>query len=175
MRNNVFGSILALSIVAGTMAVATPASAMIWRNFADEGYVLSVKNNTTALGQAIVIQQDSGLPTQSWTEVYDGNGGFVFYSNIAPPPTNPPLVLGVQNGVMNNGTPLIDWLRDGHLDQSWAVNPMFSDANGHQCYLLVNEKNTREVASVSGGLMQQDRPVIIWNYLGHNDQIWCAY
>jgi len=185
MRKYMFGSVLGLSAFAASLVVTVPANATLWRNYASENYLLSVQNNTTTHGQAIVIQVANGLATQNWTLSFNpGTGYYTFFSQLTPPPTSFPLVIGVAGGVghVNNGTGLIDWESNGSLDQSWSVVPQFNDASGHPCYVFVNAASpsgTARVAGVSGGVIQQNRPVIIWDYfgdpIGHPDQFWCAY
>jgi hypothetical protein len=184
MRKYMFSSVLGLSVFAGSLAVAVPAHATQWHNYGNQNYLLSVRNNTTTHGQAIVIQVANGLPSQDWALGFDaGTGYYTFFSQITPPPTSFPLVMGVSGGVghVTNGTGLIDWESNGSLDQNWSVVPAFVDS-GHQCYVLVDAASpsgTTRVAGVSGGVIQQNRPVIIWDYfgdtIGHPDQFWCAY
>jgi hypothetical protein len=179
-----FGSVFGLSIIVAGLAVAAPANATVWRNYAGENYVLSVENNTTSEGQPIVIQVfSSGLATQIWTENLDpGTGYYTFFSQLTPPPTSFPLVMGVAAGTPNNGTALVDWDSDGTLNQNWSIVPLFADSSGHECYVFVDAASPAgktRVAGVSAGVIQQNRPVITWDYFGdkagHPDQFWCAY
>jgi hypothetical protein len=183
MRKFVFGSMLGLSIIAGSLAVATPASATLWRNFASPAgtsFFLNLPNNINR-GQAAHIFTQTNLTSQTWSFSPDpARPGFSRLVNgLHPPPPNTTLLLGVSGNNMNNGTAIIDWTPTGEANQSWnPVNMGFNDDLGGPCFVFINANSPSGrtvVMGVSGGIITNNQPVIIWDWLGHNDQIWCAH
>ena len=105
----------------------------------------------------------------------------------APPPFAPSdaRCAGASGGSINNGTNIILWTCNNATqshDQGWHRVFTNYDANSHACYYFQNELGWEagfyeQVIGVSGGVMQNQQPVILWGRFasGHPDQIWCQY
>lgn len=178
-------SIFGLFLLAGSVVATRPANATLWRNYASSTntFYLSMPNSTTQ-GQALYIYTYTGLVSQYFSLTADpGHPGYsTLVTSYRSSPLGPFMVVGVQNNVMSNGTPLIDWNPTGALNQDWRADYAFSDGNGAGCYVLYNANSPPShvfVASVSGGVMSNNRPVIIYDYFSdptnHPDQFWCRY
>lgn len=183
MRKFVSGSLLGMALVAGNLAVATPASATLWRNLASPSgtsLYLTIPNNLNP-GQGAFIFTQTNLTSQTWSWSPDPSrpGFSMLISGLHPPPPNTTLLLGVSANNMNNGTAIIDWIPTGEANQSWnPVDMGFTDGLGGECFVFVNANSPAGrtvVMGVSGGVMTNNRPVIIWDWLNHADQFWCAH
>ncbi|HTQ04419.1 MAG TPA: hypothetical protein VMI54_11200 [Polyangiaceae bacterium] len=177
-----FGSALGLSIVAGSMAVAMPASATLWRNYASNGKTplfLTIPNNLNK-GQPATLQVQNNLTSQSWQLVLDKTrpGGFSFISFLHPPPPNINLILGVSAGIMSPGRPVIDWVPQPDANQSWTdTGTTLFDDHSAPCIAFLNEATPpghNYVMSVSGSAVP-NAPIVIRDFDGGADQYWCRY
>jgi hypothetical protein len=201
MRKSIFGPILGLSIVAGSLAVPAPASATEWRNLAS-GLCLGVANasNNSNHGQPLIIWPCNGSRDQQWTEsAFTPAAGYSWLTTaLTDTRTGAPknFVMGVSGGnsFVTNGTALIDWEKTNDANQGWQRQFAVNDPNSHQCFAFINNVQPRPVprapgitmvAGVSGGRRDAGAPVMIWSqftnsfgqpdYGGHPDQFWCQY
>jgi len=194
MRNTLVRTVLGLSIAAGSLVMARPASATVWKNFADESFCLSTNNQSTNLGTALVIRTCDGGADQNWGQVntpWNNNYNELYNQSVAAPPPFAPSnarCAGVSGGTYGNGSSLIIWTCNNSTqshDQGWhGVLSGYYDTNGHACYYFINELAweatqgvSTQVFGVSGGTMTNGRPIITWEKFatGHHDQIWCQY
>jgi|SRR3954447_19646858 hypothetical protein len=194
MGTRLIRSVLGLSIAVGGLIIARPASATIWKNFANEAFCLSTNGGSTNPGTALVIRTCDGGADQNWGEVntpWSTNYTELYnMSAAAPPPFAPSNArcAGASGGTYGNGVSLIIWgcnnVSQSH-DQGWhRFISGFTDNLGHQCYYFKNELAweatqgiSTEVIGVSAGIMTNNRPLILWEKFatGHHDQMWCQY
>jgi hypothetical protein len=122
-----------LSIIAGSLAVSTPANAFTLHNYST-GYCLAVSAANKAEGTAMIMWQcNSSDPSQQWgwgaanvafPQPTDSSSqtGTEFFTNVSPPMTNgkpTQWILGVANGnnFWFNGQTAIDWAPTGESNQ----------------------------------------------------------
>jgi hypothetical protein len=173
--------------------MARPAAATTWKNFANENYCLSLKNQSVTPDTAIVIRWCTNAGDQTWSDVdAPWNPLYEQIYNLAcpAPPSIAARCAGVAGGSTSDNAPLIIWTcnnaQQSH-DQGWHPVFAFNDANNHPCYYFTNEKVTEvgggqftRVFGVAGGdgEMVDNRPIILWDKqsgAGNNNQYWCAY
>jgi hypothetical protein len=187
------GITLGLAIVSGSITLTRTAKAQFfvyWRNYASGALADPLYlTNRHVIGEQLFLSKYSPIAARSEFDYLPLNGdpGRPGFTNLAAQnapgfPPNPPLVVGVSGNHMVNGTPIIDWSPTGELNQDWWAEPVFNDANGAACYVLVNANSLPGrvcVLGVSGGRMADVAPIILWDYLadpvGHPDQFWCTY
>jgi hypothetical protein len=76
--------------------------------------------------------------------------------------------LGVLRGNMTNGTPVVLWECNGHVDQQWSVVPR----EGSLYYEFRNKRNPNKCLGVSGRSLERGTRLVIWDCHGTNDQRW---
>ena len=88
-----------------------------YQNYQDPNYCLSVSNNSTTAGAAIVIALCDGGNSQKWTMTNVGTDG---WQQIETTLTNfhSGLVLAVSAGSTSNGAAIIQWSYNGTSDTS---------------------------------------------------------
>lgn len=187
MRKYLMGSVLGLSVIAASLVSAKPAHATYWLNYASEGkptqYYLSF--NTVSDGQQAVIHPYNVNPNQIWSNPSDPNhaGGVFFVDAASPPsPQNPTFRLDVYNNNIANGTAIIGYSPNTGANQSWIPIDSFQDQYGATCSAFKSAGSPGSsvyVFGVSGGHINDNQPIILWQYfadkVNHPDQYWCAY
>lgn len=105
------------------------------------------------VGKAITSPRtSSSLPTFTWINLNSGK------------------CLGVSGGNMTNGTPIVQYTCNGHLDQQWVQIPL-NDGNFYQ---FKNGANNNKCLGVPGESTNRDVQLVIWDCLSHLDQFWSA-
>ena len=82
--------------------------------------------------------------------------------------------LGVQNGDMTNGTPVVQWTCNGHPDQSWFISTSSSSGvPDGQPTTIRNSTNPSKCLGVTASLTNDGANLVIWDCLqGDLDQQW---
>jgi hypothetical protein len=195
-RSRYKAELLRLSIAVWGIMGAGPARAALiapeqgpaqqFVNAADPSYCLTVAGGNTYGGAHLVISHCIPYSTplyQAWafrsccdqpSQIYslDLTGGL--------------LCVALGAGSISDGTQAIVWNWSVQTpDQGWSAVPApgITDGNSSDaCYTIANKKaqsqGLTKVLGVSGGIMQEGRPVILWTdltSLGHKDQVWCMH
>lgn len=80
-----------------------------------------------------------------------------------------PKCLGVLNGDMTNGTPVVTWACNGHPDQTWES----TGAPGNSAQTTIrNSVNPNKCLTVNGGGTSDGTILVIWDCNGSPDQLW---
>src|SRR6185436_7807686 len=134
-------TVLGLSIAAGSLVLAKPASATVWKNFADESFCLSTTNGSMNMGTQLIIRTCNGSADQNWGQVNTPwNVNYQELFNMAapaPPPFAPRSArfLGAAGRSINTGPNIILWSCNNATqshDQGWhQVLSGFYDNNNH--------------------------------------------
>jgi hypothetical protein len=90
--------------------------------------------------------------------------GHVTWKNI-----NSGQCLGVLNGNMTNGTPVIQWPCNGNPDQEWTVPPIPSHGVFGE---MRNMQNNNKCLGVKNGSLDAGATLLIWDCNGNPDQKW---
>jgi hypothetical protein len=177
MRPFGLASLLGLSIVGGTLTLAPPARAVntIWRNFGSTAASGPMCLGTTwsTEGSTLVIHHCGTQRNGPNWDMGNYPFGSVYWTFTFPPIDS--LEVSALNDSMSNGTPVILHQFDRGTTEQWVPYFFIHDINGALCYIFFNGKDTSKVMGVSAGIMTDARPIIIWDFLGHPDQAWCAY
>jgi len=193
MRKSMFGLALGLATLGGNLALSAPAHAAIqWRNFASN-VCLAVAGASQNIGASVIVATCEASPSasQRWYSSNVPNTGYYYFDSGLFTGSAPDKVIGVAQGVMNNGTSLITWTKQttsAGYNQQWEWVSAFSDGNGNSCYYFKNRAspaNTTKVMGVLGGVRNPGTAVGIWDWFktssggpdfnGHPDQYWCVY
>lgn len=174
-----------LVVVISSLAMTTSASAFSLYNY-NSRLCLDIPplgyQGTLATQSAC----NSNTLSQQWFSdcvhgfcITDGNGGLFSFLNYYG------VALGVagatqqNNYKMGNGTRLVAWSQTGGWDQAWGFQYVFNDTSyspfgtyGNRCYQIMNGAGAF-VMGVSAGSKAPGAQVMIWQNLGHPDQIWC--
>lgn len=81
--------------------------------------------------------------------------------------------LGVRNGDMTNGTPVVQWTCNGHPDQSWFITTSspFGVPDG-QPTTIRNSVNPSKCLGVTSSATNDGANLVIWDCNGNLDQSW---
>jgi hypothetical protein len=182
---------LGLTIIAGSLGIAAPASAdsIIFKNYVNEGICMGVSGANTTPGTPIIVWQcQKNTPNQEWAVE-----NLVDYFGLEEIPNMTELnnlggsytsvlfgwsyqgCLDTQDGEAGNGAQLILSGCSGQIDEGFSLVWVTNDSSGNACYHIVDAKSGRLVG-VSGGsqYVRNGTRVILWDDLGHPDQIWCG-
>lgn len=187
MKKYLLSQLVGLIVIVGSFAVTTPAGAFSLYNY-NSRLCLDVpplgSQGTFATQKAC----NSNTLSQQWFSncvhgfcITDGTGGLFSFLNYYG------TALGVAgstqaNGynTVKNGTRLVSWSQTGGWDQAWGFVFVFNDTSyspfgtyGNRCYQVTNGANTSFVMGVAAGSTAPNAQVMIWQNLGHPDQIWC--
>jgi hypothetical protein len=80
------------------------------------------------------------------------------------------LCLGVTNGDMNDGTPVVQYPCNGHPDQKWATKCSYEQ--GFQFCEIRNYGGYNKCLGVPGGSNDMGPQLVVWTCNGHRDQLW---
>lgn len=182
MRKNTRHVVFALSIVAISVAMATPASAQVWKSAANENVCLGVAAGTMTPGTQIITWSCNGYSDQTWGQ-YAFSGSFVqvwTHGSSEPPDSASRCIALANNGSISNGTHAIIWnCTTATDDQGWDIEYEWSDANFHACYRFINKKANDQgylkALTASATTPQNGTNVVIQPYSGATNQVWCAY
>jgi len=203
-KNGLMRLVLGLSIAGTGLAMARPASATVWRNFANENFCLSTANNgSMSPSTKLIIWQcntDLRKPVAdqgwAWTATpWDSSGDYFQLFNTrpnAPPPSSNARCAGTHNAGFSGGTELNLVTCNGAFplshDQGWHIWNVGLDSHQHQCSRFLNETGFEDPTDpdhlvltafgVDNGAMTNGSPVILEYVLFDRpqlDQIWCAY
>jgi len=180
MRTSLFSSILGLSIVAGTLASATPAHAgIVWRNFKTRDLPGLYMTYGSQKGNTWTVEPLSPLNNQVITFSPGSDPGF---SKLLITPSLPRLGGGVSGGNMTNGANVITWTSNNDKNQEWRADYDFSLGDGSSCWSFYNfasPSNHVYVLSVAGANVTSGATLVISDYLAdptnHGEQFWCEY
>jgi hypothetical protein len=183
MIHRLIRATLGVSIAVGCLAMATPASATVFKNFKNEAKCLGVTASNITPGTGLIIWDCDGTPNQNWNaQGFSGSYDQLWDSAApAPPNSNAQCMALGNNGNTNDGQQLVIWnCNAGTHDQGWQLVFTGTDASGHSCYNLKNEKaaeqgHNRVAAVGNNGNMTNGQSVVIWDFVGSSDQYWCAY
>lgn len=203
-KNKLMRLVLGLSIAGAGLAMARPASATVWKNFANENFCLSTANSgSTATGTGLIIWRcntDVGKPIAdqgwAWTATpWDSSGNYFQLFNTrpnSPPPSSNARCAGTKGGSFSGGTELILWSCNNASawshDQGWHIWNVGFDSNQHQCSRFLNEMGYEDPTDpdhlilrgigVNNAAMTNGSSVILKNFIPNTpqpDQVWCAY
>jgi len=198
MQKLTIRSALALSIVVGGLAAASPASATgtnKYRNLKNNTMCLGVSGGSGNLGTQIIIWECDGSANQNWTEQFFPLAlGFNYYftgqtrSGTSPPAAD--MVLAVAGGTITNNKDVIDYtvFNPAHGDQGWKKTFATNDSSMKPCYSFTNfaspSGHPYVLGTLNGGTTHGTHVVIHEQYLdafglpdfgGHAEQYWCMY
>jgi len=84
--------------------------------------------------------------------------------------------LGVFNRATGDGANVVIWDCNGSTDQEWdllqVIAPSASNPDG--CYTIVNDNAYPKVLGILDANPADGAQAVIWDNLGHPDQVWCA-
>ena len=183
----VMRALVGVSVLAGTLIVTRPANAVL-KDLVNEftvtssgtGWCMGVAGGNPAPGTSLILWQCNGNADQNWTPATFW-GSYIQLKNGI----NSGLCAGLAGGATNNGTQLQNntcHSPNSADDQGWLPIFQMWDATGHACNIYQNQKyfsqtGGQRVFGVSGGagFVKNGTNIILWDYLGHSDQIWCTY
>jgi hypothetical protein len=173
MHKFLMKALFGLSVVAGGVAVATPAHAMKLVNLST-GFCLGTAAGAVSNGTPIIVWACDGSANQQWNRgaAYPtlGKTASSFQYNTSAQPSS---CLGVAAASTSDGAAIVLWscVAPGP-DQFWDA---VKDASTG-CYVF-HDKNSGLVLGVSAGSIQEGAKTIQWDDLhttpGHRDQEWC--
>jgi len=176
MNRRIWKYVVGLSILAGSLGLAIPAKATIWRNNDDSyGDLFLTLNTAPGVGHYYNYPRPfNGLTSQAWGENADpyASGYFRFFSGAST--TTNQIVLDIRGGVPNIGARVQGYPPNGGgANQSWLPIFRFLDIHGAACYTIHSRADT-------GKVMVQDRflQITLQNYNDPTNspgQYWCAY
>lgn len=177
MRSFGLASLLGISIVGGSLTLASPAKAIntIWRNFGSTAASgpMCLGTSGASEGSTLVIHSCGSQSNGPFWDMWNDPFGSLYWKFTFL--ADDRLEVSALNDSMSNGTPVILHHFSRGTTQHWLPYLFIRDSNGALCYLFFNRQDTSKVMGVSGGIMTDGRPIIIWDFLGHPDQAWCAY
>lgn len=173
MHKFLMRALFGLSVVAGGVAVATPAHAARLVNLST-GYCLGTAAGAISNGTPIIVWACDGSANQNWNkgvQYSNSNGKFPYYqySNGAQPSS----CLGVAAASYSDGAPIVLWscVAPGP-DQFWDAVQDTSTG----CYVF-HDLQSGLVMGVAAGSIKEGTKTIQWDDLhttpGHRDQEWC--
>jgi hypothetical protein len=192
MSNYTKRAVLGLSIAAASIAMATPASATMYKNFANN------ENANICLGVAGGKYWEhhnvctwgclSSHPDQTWSDrPYLGTQYVQLWTGGQPFNSKTSMCLALaNNGQVNPNAFIPGWAINWECsyqttDQAWEKVYVGNDFNNHQCFYFKNKKALDTTGYIM--VLTQDANVgptnasqlylYYWN--GWAQQIWCAY
>lgn len=123
------------------------------------GKVLAVAGNSSDDGAAIVQQADTGVASQRWRVVQDGD-----YVQLVNTGSN--RALDVPGFSTTQGTQLVQWTVNGGENQQWTLG------TANDGYKTLVNRHSGYLADVSGASGAQDAPVVQWPSNGGANQQW---
>ena len=83
--------------------------------------------------------------------------------------------LGVAGAATDNGSNLVIWDCNGSSDQLWDLQQVVAPSRGLPwgCYNIANVNAFPRVAGVLAANTADGAQAVIWDNLGHPDQVWC--
>lgn len=188
-------AVLGLSIAAASIAMATPASATLYKNFSNnevQNTCLGVKGGSYWYHNTSIVTWgcDSTHPDQNWGEQpYPGTDDVQLWSGKVLAhqfnrDTSMCIALANDGSVKPNdfipGWAIIWECRNQTTDQVWHRVYVGNDFNGHQCFYLRNKKafdaGYNMVLTVDPNQPPNvAAPVYLYWWNGWAQQIWCAY
>jgi hypothetical protein len=178
MQNVLTKAALGLSIIAGSVALARPASATNtfyeWQNHKNTNFCLGVAAGNVTNGTHLIVWQCNGNSDQAWSEDLSDELSFGSESYFSfRDGTNYNKCLGVPAGSHNQGVGLVIWdcvtPRSSHPDQFWA--PLIDYTTG--CYKFLNANSGMYMAVGNNGDVENGTQVVQWPSTPTADQEWC--
>ena len=127
-----------------------------------------MKWSRTALASAAAVGAVVGM---SGLAPLPAKAGTIFIStwvNITTLTGPTPECLGVLNGDMTNGTPVVSFTCNGHPDQSWEIN----NPPGSNTTSIHNFQNPGKCLGVLASGTSNGSQLVIWDCNGSSDQNW---
>lgn len=169
MRSRVIKLALSLSLLCGSLMVASSANAVVLKNW-NSGLCLAPWGGNSDPGTPVIQWSCDGSTSQIWAPAWSGPP----YEVIKNWPEN--LCIGVEGASTNNGARLILWNCNGSNDQKWQ----FIERRDHTypgyswCYNIVNV-NSGKYMTIP---MSSTEPSEVIQYASSAsltaDAFWCA-
>ena len=117
MRKCVFFSALGVSVIAGSLATATPAHATLWRNFKYSNSNTPLYLKSGSLQEGLAIMPYGNVTNFIWSQSPDPVGSGYWRLVPSQQPPGKTVVAGVWNGDMTEGFPVVTEPENGTFSQ----------------------------------------------------------
>ena len=165
---------LALTLLTGMTANASTSFLGYWVNNS-AGKCLGVLAANMTNGTPVVQWGCDGTPNQDWIIAtpngFPGNDIQTQIRNAQ----NSTKCLGVFNSETGDGANLVIWDCNGSADQEWFLQQVVAPggSNPDGCYTIANVNAFPKVLGIFDANPANGAQAVIWDNLGHPDQIWC--
>jgi hypothetical protein len=182
--------VIGLSIAAGSLAAAKPASARYLVSYSTEllghPYCLGVKAGNMTPGSRLILWDCNEYNDQKWTDYSNNQDPYVQMwtgANPAPGPNvNTSRCIALYNdGSTKDTNPAIIWNCSANTpDQDWEKVPVRQDSAGKNCYYFQNLKAFNQTGGgikvLSPSSFDKEAGIEIDTYIpGSPWQLWCEY
>jgi hypothetical protein len=183
MKKIVTCAALGLSVTAGTLAIATPASAFVLVNLKaeNEGHSICMgvsggdPGGHVTAGTHIIVWDCNFSSDQAWS--FAGPPPYFELVDTATDTAGRSMCLNDSGGVNDRGAQVTIAACNATLPQRFEFNYVGYDGSGAPCYNMIDANSSRVVgvANAQANPVTDGMSVVMWDNNGSADQVWCVH